>query len=634
MTATLNDVRLWALQNDEPRDALYELLKVPARLGMHDDDLGLIPADIRFFENRIAPSSYALVCKAADLDAACRRGNGRLRALLQRFHVSPMAVPNSEAIRADWTALIDYIESHEGFIERGASFTTGASRALTTLRARARCRPSELDQAEVNRIAQDASSEKRKSVRKAVHRLNDLIAARAEHPAIAPLLPAAPLHPPVGTGRASRIVWETLPPAFRASIEAVLDRATETPAGQAEEARARIDAGEDPDVVIADFNAAKNGRPIRNRNTARAGYRNALIWVTRAAIERGRSIESLTDIQEILTRELMEAAVDDHVRRARSCASMKDAEKTQTVHNRLTALRTVAAYGLRDRRLVAEIDLLTAARETFVNAPGEDGMVEETKLFLAELIRAPHLACGLVNAPERIAARAETLLEEARVAKNEARELTALRIFAAAVLFAFQMSRPVRSGNLIRARVSAGVDKLHRLVWLKKGAHAEIKFPPSEVKNGAPIVVSILGSDARIAWRWCSELRDRYMELRKISESIYLIPGAASPRLLKADVVLPPGCIAPSTLAEIWDEGCRIIGLAMHPHLCRHAIATLILAIEPGNYAKAASVLGITEATVRKHYGHEEGQRAAAEVRKALLAEYPDMFKLMKRKAA
>jgi hypothetical protein len=72
----------------------------------------------------------------------------------------------------------------------------------------------------------------------------------------------------------------------------------------------------------------------------------------------------------------------------------------------------------------------------------------------------------------------------------------------------------------------------------------------------------------------------------------------------------------------------------MHPHLCRHAIATLILAIEPGNYAKAASVLGITEATVRKHYGHEEGQRAAAEVRKALLAEYPDMFKLMKRKAA
>lgn len=72
----------------------------------------------------------------------------------------------------------------------------------------------------------------------------------------------------------------------------------------------------------------------------------------------------------------------------------------------------------------------------------------------------------------------------------------------------------------------------------------------------------------------------------------------------------------------------------MHPHMCRHAIATLVLALEPGNYAKAASVLGITEGTVRKHYGHEDGQRASAEVRKALLAHHPDKFKLLRRKTA
>jgi hypothetical protein len=631
MNATMNDVRLWAREHDDHRDALYELMKVPARLGMHDDDLGLIPADIRYFESSIAPSSYALVSKAADLDAARRRGNGRVRALLQRFH-GTAALPVPANARADWTALIDYVKAGEGFLDRGAYFTTGASRALTTLRARARCRPADLDQAEVDRIAADASSEKRKSVRKGVRRLNDLIAVREEHPAIAHLLPPGPLRRPAGSGRAMRIVWDTLPPAFRASIESALERATETPEHQAQEARARIAAGEDREAVFADFNAARSGRPMGNRNAARAGYRNAVIWVTRAALERGRAIESLTDIRDVVTPDLVEKAMDDHVCRAAACASMKDPEKSQTIHNRLTALRTVAAYGLRDPILVEDIDLIAQARSAIVNPPGKDGLVEDRASFLRELIRAPHVACGLVNAPARIAARAEALLQEARAAKNDARELTALRVYASAVLFAFQMSRPVRTGNLIRARISAAGGKLHRLIWLKRGEHAEIRFPTNEVKNNAFIVVSLYGGDARIVWRWCEDLRKRYMELRQLDDSIYLIPGEAQPRLLKDRVVLPRGCVAPSTFAEIWDEGCRIIGLSIDPHLCRHAIATLILALEPGNYAKAASVLGITEATVRRHYGHEDGQRAAAEVRKALLAEYPDLVKLMRRK--
>lgn len=53
------------------------------------------------------------------------------------------------------------------------------------------------------------------------------------------------------------------------------------------------------------------------------------------------------------------------------------------------------------------------------------------------------------------------------------------------------------------------------------------------------------------------------------------------------------------------------IGLGISPHACRHAVATLILAVEPGNFAKAASVLGDTEETVRKHYGRDSGEQAA-----------------------
>jgi hypothetical protein len=111
-----------------------------------------------------------------------------------------------------------------------------------------------------------------------------------------------------------------LPVHYRASIEVALTRATETPADQATVARARIDAGDDPDTVIADFNAQKNGRPIGNRNTAKAGYRDALIWVTRAALDRGQTIDSLCDVRDVLTRGSHGSGGGDHVRRAEHCA--------------------------------------------------------------------------------------------------------------------------------------------------------------------------------------------------------------------------------------------------------------------------------------------------------------------------
>ena len=119
-----------------------------------------------------------------------------------------------------------------------------------------------------------------------------------------------------------------------------------------------------------------------------------------------------------------------------------------------------------------------------MRAPGKDGLEEDAKLFCAELLRAPHVAALFVNAPAGLAARAEEQLVAARAAKSDAREVSALRLYAAAVL------------------------------W------------------------------------------------------------------------------------------------AMHP----------------GNYSLAASVLADTEETVRKHYGHEDGARAAAEVRKALLASPPTCF--------
>jgi integrase len=243
------------------------------------------------------------------------------------------------------------------------------------------------------------------------------------------------------------------------------------------------------------------------------------------------------------------------------------------------------------------------------------------------------VAAGFVNAPARLAALAEKLLVEAVAADSTERELSALRLYAAAVLWAMQMSRLVRTGNLIKARISAVVGALYRLVWIKEGRHAEITFPVGEIKNNRTVKVSIFGDDAAIVWRWAKDLRPRYMKLHSIADSAYLLPGTAMPRLLKDDVILPRGCVSPSTLGAIWDDGADRIGVRLPPHRTRHAVATLILEMHPGNYALAASVLADTEETVRKHYGHEDGARAAGEVRKALLANHPDIFHTMKRRS-
>ncbi len=632
--STLYHARDWAARNGVSRDAIYELNKIPGRLGMHDDDLGIIPACLRNFEANIAPSGYGIVSQSADLEGARRRGNARVRSLLQRYHASVApAVPQSGVARSHWDPLIAYVLNLEGFPAKGAPWTKGASRSLTMLRARATCGPAGLTQAEIDRIGGELNGGKRKSLRQAVSRMNKLIAVAAEHPAIAQMLPAARLQNPAPADRAMRIVWETLPLVFQASVDRLLLRSTETPEFQAQEARRRIAAGEDRAAVLADF-GNKRTREMKNRKAAHAGYRSAITWVLRAQIERGLDPAGLTDVCKILTTAAIESAIEDQVKRSRASLRLMAPEKSQTIQNRMTALRTLARYGLRDSILVEDINLLGAANAPVMKQPGSDQMTEEALLFCRALIQAPHVAARLVNAPAEIAAAAEAMLSAAVAAKSQEKELSALRLYAAATLFAQQMSRPVRSGNLIRARVSAVAGALYRLTWIKKAQHAEIIYPPREIKNGRLIKVSVFDGDAAILWRWVTDHRPRYMAIHSIAESAYLVPGTAEPRLLQDGLVLPRGCIAPSTLAEIWDEGRKRIGLTMTPHMARHAVATLILALEPGNYCKAAAVLGDTEETVRKHYGHEDGARAAAEVRKALLASHPDLFRTMQKRSS
>lgn len=667
---TLYDVKVWAEANGESYDAICEITKVPARLGLHDDDLASVPACLWHFESVVAESGYATVSKSKNLKDARRRGNSRIRNLLKRYHGVASATANGTD-RAAWDAVIAHIEGQEGFVDSGARFTKGASKALWILRARAGCAPSVLDQSRVDILNRSVTAEKRKTLRKAVRFINRLVAERATLPEIAHLLPRAPLAPPGPVDRSPKIDWSVLPASFLDSMEALMSATISTPEMQAELAEARIDAGDDRDMVIAEFEA-RRGRKVGNSSTALEGYRAAIAWLVKSALADGVPAGTLADVRDVLEKRRIRAALDAGAAAARASATLKDPEKRQTLHNRIANLRALANHGLLDRALVQDIDLLRAAKKAVLKEPGGDGMTEEIDAFCKLIQRNPNVAASIVNAPALIARKAEEELarviaartpEESRRLEREitalatwrreraskpagqregpepvlsaeglrilGRQRPALRLYAGAALWVIQMSRPVRPSNLIRSRVRDAPEAKRNLGWIGE-TDAEIGYPKGEIKNDVAVTVPVTRDDATILRRWVCELRPRYALIDGVEDSVYLIPGRATPRHVKDFVRLPSGCVAVSTLAEIWAAATDIIGVGMTPHMCRHAVATLVLAVEPGNFAKAAAILGDTEATVRKHYGRDSGKAAAATMRQVLLEAHPQMFKQLR----
>ncbi|MDE3240931.1 MAG: hypothetical protein KGN33_18395 [Paracoccaceae bacterium] len=326
------------------------------------------------------------------------------------------------------------------------------------------------------------------------------------------------------------------------------------------------------------------------------------------------------------------AAIEDQIARSVASPMLKDPSKSQTLASRLTGLRTIARNGLHDQDIVAHLDVLRIAYHDYIVTPKE--MTEEAEQTCLMLQTRPDLAARFVNSPSELACQAREAIAEARSAGNVEAEDEALRLFASAVQHAIQVSRPQRTSNLISLRYRGSKEIAGNIRWIKKGQHAELRFLKGEIKNNRVVTVHVVDDDAKILWEWLDVHRKRFVDLRGLPDSPYVFPGNARPRFVKDAITLPEGCMAPATMVEVWALGAEQIGLGISPHRCRHAIATLILAVEPGNFAKAAAVLGDTEDTVRKHYGRDSGEQASMAVRSALLARHPDIFKKMKRKLA
>lgn len=627
----LDEVLAWAKEVGEDRHAIYELEKIPARMGMLDEEIGLIPASVAHFDKQIAKTAYGVVSSARDLDTARRRGNSRARALIERFFLDHGTDRVSDEVRESYTKVITLIEENEGFVEQGARFSTGAHKPFMTLRARAKFDLKALDQDEIDRIWKDATSEARKSIRKAINRITDAKRRHNQWPELANLLPVAELHAPASPDRAKRICWDNLPDAFRQDAEAVFDRTLRKPEDLKKWAREQVKLGRSMIEIDAEVSAMKDDRKRipRNWENALAGYRQAATWLAREQETAEAGFAELHDLGSLFTADALEAACAAQIARSKGSLNLKDPEESATMWVRITNLTTIARHGLRDEEALAAIKITRLLYDDYILSPS--AMTADVEAVVDRLRKNPHLAAAYVNAPVRLQDAARLALEGNAGSGTWAEE-KALRLFATAAARAIQVSRPLRAKNLFYARIRATEKCARNINWVVEGRHAEIRFAGDEVKNGVPLVVTVSDADAAALWDWQTVHRPRFLEMRGLDDTPYLFPGTATPRLQSHRAPLPPGCMSISALGELWDLGERRLGLGLTPHQCRHATATLMLAVNPGAYGAVASVLGNTEDVARAHYGKDSGEQAAAAVRASLLANHPDIFKRMKGK--
>jgi hypothetical protein len=585
---TFADFLKWARETGEGKDTIGQIRKVAERLDMTEEELVQIPANLGYFEKVIAVSAYGAASRSKDLDTARKRGNSRIRKALERFLASRGHEVADADVRASYDKAIGFIVENEGFVEQGALFSTSTHKPFLLVRARARLALPHLIQAEFDRLWHDATPEGRKSLRNFARRITELRRGHNRWPDLADHLPRHDFVVPASSDRARRIEWQSLPESFRADAEDVFRQTLRLPADMKAWAKEQIKLGRPAVEVDAEI-AARRGKKKKlpkNLKSALAGYRQATTWLIRETHPPETGFEGLGTVRELITTDALEAACDAQIARSAASVTLKDADKSSVLWSRFTNLTTIARHGLRDPELLARISLVRMFYADYVLSPIE--MAADAEAICNRLRKTPHLAAAFVNASARLSAISASKL--AAASTDFARE-RALRLSACAAAYAVQVSRALRPANLFMPRRTATEGCPRNLTWIVDGQHAEIKFTGGEVKNGQTVIVHLRGDDARVLWQWDRVDRPALMKLRGIDDSPYLFPGTAAPRLRKESLKLPNGCMSVAAIMELWDLGDRQLGLGLTPHQCRHALATLMLAVRPGDFANVSSVL-------------------------------------------
>ena len=298
---------------------------------------------------------------------------------------------------------------------------------------------------------------------------------------------------------------------------------------------------------------------------------------------------------------------------------MKAADETSSLTTWLSCLATLARRGLRDEDLGWDID--DKKFEEGVETYAAREMSVSRAAFVRLIDYDPSVARTLVLAPQTLHAEAMRGMERWDELGTNAR-IEVLHMLMAAAMWALQIGRPLRTKNLNELTHEGADPQIN--APRSKEADPFMFISRAKVKNRRDIEGRIHAAYWKIVADWIKIGRGKYIEIneeRGFADNDYLFPGAK-------------GALSRGALNKVWNRSVDLLGVTgLSPHMMRHVVATLHLAVHPGDYAVVAALLCDLFRTVEKFYARGEGRAAADLFIKTLAELHPDVAALF-RKAA
>lgn len=547
------------------------------RKAYKEPDLARIPADPAAFERKWGTGRVSHLASGFKSRDQFIRWRKDMRAVLRRTTVAPAS---KTTLIEPWMVIVRCVRENQGtgkVLAKNSDITLGLLAREASADGR---RPDGLDLAWIDRASRRLKGEARKSFRRGLTVMNQVIERAALLPEIAHFLPVEPLPEPTPL-RDPPSTWlrsanHPAMVALWAELDAIMNHKR-----------------------FGDTGPLISGEPADFKETSANAYQRAVEWLLKNLANADMlDIEEKPGLAEVITHGNLIVAINAWIdsREARGLPTDRG-----TLHAHVTKLVHIATeyLGISDRE---RRRLLEVRRNKRIRTKSVGRMSADREKWIRNFDASPMLQRAAHRLPETLRGQAQAILNRLNSTSppRPKEVMKALRMGVAAMLAAvlFRAS-PVRAANLQHLRF-AGDNPDFLIDW--DAGSVRIVIPGEQVKNGEDIDDDDDGDLVPILKWYLSEIRPRLIRSHphncSFCDSDYLFPStSAAPMEF-------------SMVQRCYGLGCTEAGVPMTLHQARHISAYLILSVDPNAWSDAAAVLHIDEMTVRKHYGWMNGKRA------------------------